>query len=206
MALFGIVMFVGIVMAILYKRPRSTSRRVIHWIASGFLVYGCVGFLGQLTAGAGGLAFIPPSFQWPVVWPETSARDLAGNSVVGLAPSGRIQTYDQRGAFVRGWFVPAGGGSFKLRTVGSGNVEVFTARGDKHLLFSPTGALLEESHYSPPELYDGIPPHDGAAAAVAAPWFLWPLASPLVAFLVYAAGLVGTNTSGWREERVSQPT
>jgi hypothetical protein len=191
-ALFAGVMVALVVRAILSTVPGTASARVVHLLASACLLYGCVGFFGQAAAAMGALAFLPASFEWPVVGPETSASDASGGTFVGLASSGRVQHYDPQGRFIRGWFVPAAGGTFKLRVGDSGNVEVFTSRGRRRLMYAASGELLEEGTHAE-SVGGGI---GSLTRGTRAPWLLWPVGSPFVAWALFAAGGVGVAMFG----------
>jgi hypothetical protein len=54
----------------------------------------------------------------------------------------RVHQYGDDGAFQRGWLIDTGGGSFRLRTNETGQLEVFVSRGDRLLTFNADGVLL----------------------------------------------------------------
>jgi hypothetical protein len=104
--------------------------------------------------------------------------------------SSRIQVYDREGKFLRGWSVPASGGAFKLHVTKDDNLEVFTARGDRRLVFAADGTLLVEGQYRG-EDYDRLPTGPDCQFNHTAAWYLLPLAHPFLAMLPGVAGFVG---------------
>jgi hypothetical protein len=199
--LFGLVMIGVVVRQVLAGMPPAGSARVAHLLVGVLFLYGCIGFFGQAAAATGGLSFLPGSVEWPVLWPETTARDSSGNSIVGLASAGRIQVYDPRGRFLRGWFVDASGGVFKLQVTSSDQIEALTARAQRRFVFSLQGSLLEESTYAPAP-YDAVITRPSAARSVRAAWPLWPLASPFIAWALFACGMIGLALSdSWVKRR-----
>jgi len=202
---FGLLM-VGVVLRSVVRgmAPPGTARKV-HLLVGAPFLYGCIGFFGQAAAATGGLPFIPSSFEWPVLWPEATAVDSSGNSILGLASSGRVQVYDPEGHFLRGWFVDASGGAFKLQVTASDHLEVFTARRAWRLVYNLQGALLEEGTYAP-KSYDDVLTRPTAGHAVRAAWPLWPLASPFIAWGLFACGMVGLAVPERWAKRRSRPT
>ena len=76
----------------------------------GLLLIGVTGFLGAGFSSAGGLNWLPSSFEWPVGSVDGVVTTKDGLHVVPHTPSGRIQIYDSGWHFTRGWRVDAGGG------------------------------------------------------------------------------------------------
>jgi hypothetical protein len=204
-SLFGLVMVGVVVRQILSGLPAAGGARVLHVLFGAVSLYGCIGFFGQAAAATGGLSFLPSSFEWPVLWPGATAEDASGNSILGLASSGRVQVYDSRGRFLRGWFVEASGGVFKLQVTPSQQLEVFTARGQRRLVYSLQGAILEKGTFAPAS-YDVVITRPSVGRTVRAAWPLWPLASPFVAWAWCACGLAGLVLSERWVKRRSRPT
>ncbi|HKW00089.1 MAG TPA: hypothetical protein VJN96_09700 [Vicinamibacterales bacterium] len=188
---FGLAMVVTVAYQIVSRLPAGAGARVAHVVVGLIGLYGCVGFVAQFAAGAGGLRFIPSSFEWPVLRPETMAVDSEGRTIVGLASTGRVQVYDPQGRFVTGWFVEAGGGSFKLQVTSSDQIEVFTARGERRLVYDASGTLVDKGTFAP-TAYEAVVTHPSTGREVRSTWPLWPLASSLVAWSLFAFGMLGS--------------
>lgn len=163
----------------------------IRWAYSAFGVvafYGWFAFFVQAAAATGGLSFLPPSLEFPVWRPDRAVRDAAGRTIVGL-PAGRIQVYDASGRFERGWFVPASGGDFVIAPPVDGRITVLTQRNVLRLVYDERGTLLSR------EARKGGAIVRGASAelpsGIAAPIVAWPLASPILAWCVGFAGMLG---------------
>jgi hypothetical protein len=150
------------------------------------MAYGIFAFFGQ----AGGLWFLGDSAEWPVLGTEDAVENARGEQFVPLVASGRIQVYDREGKFLRGWSVPTSGGAFKLHATKEGNLDVFMARGDRHLVFAADGTLLSDGHYRG-EDYDRLPAGPSCRVEHSAAWYLWPLTNPALAMLPGVVGLLG---------------
>jgi hypothetical protein len=149
------------------------------------MAYGIFAFFAQ----AGGLWFLGESSEWPLLGTEDAVENARGERFVPLVASARIQVYDREGKFVRGWSVPTAGGVFKLHVTKDDNLDVFAARGDRHLVFAADGTLLTDDHYR--EGYDRLPSGPNCRVNHATAWYLWPLTNPGLAMLPGVAGLVG---------------
>jgi hypothetical protein len=203
--LFGLLMVGFVVRSVLRGMPPSGTARTAHFLVGAVFLYGCLGFFGQAAAATGGLWFIPSSLEWPVLKPEASALHSSGDSILGLASSGRVQVYDPSGRFLRGWFVDASGGVFKLQVTASDHVEVFAARGQSRLVYNLQGVLLESGTYAP-KSYDDVLTRPSMGRVVRAPWPLWPLASPFIAWALFASGMLGLVVTERWGKRWSRPT
>jgi hypothetical protein len=184
--------FAGVIIAVV-KALRAPGARRWAALPFGVLVfYGFGAFFLQAAAGAGALASVPASVEFPVWRPDAQVRGERGLTFVGLGPIGRIQVYDEGGRFLRGWFVPARGGAFTIQPAPGGRIVVAITRGRQKLCYDADGRIAEADR-SPAALAATIvsdrPPIDVAWHPV---W--WPLASPFVAWLVGAVGGVGL---GW---------
>jgi hypothetical protein len=96
-----------------------------------------VGAGGFFAAGlsATGIIKLPSSYEWPAGYARGVVATADGKYIVPLMPSGRLQIYDSQWHFIRGWNVDAGGGDFRVQCSPDGLVEVFTARGERQILF-----------------------------------------------------------------------
>lgn len=74
-------------------------------LARVLLILGAVGFFGNGLSAAGGLNWLPPSFEWPAGYTRGVVTTPAGMHVVPLQPSGRVQIYDAGWKFLRGWHI-----------------------------------------------------------------------------------------------------
>ena len=131
-----------------FASPRPSGRkRVCLFIGSGLAVVGALGFFGSAFSSAGGLNWLPDSFEWPAGYVTGVATTPNGLFIVPLTPSGRIQVYDADWKFVRGWHLDAGGGTFKVRALAADRIEVFTARGQWHYVFDEQGRMISRQKY-----------------------------------------------------------
>ena len=105
-----------------------------------------------------------------------------------MAPAGRVQVYDARGQFVRGWFVPNGGSPLAI-TATADRIEVITGRG-KRLLYDASGRSFDESQAPPGALAAARQAAGPAGAAITSSPLLWPFAHPFIGLAVAAVGML----------------
>jgi hypothetical protein len=102
---------------------------------------------------------------------------------------------------VRGWFVEAGSGDFRIKPTTDGHVEVHTARGHSRLVYSYEGPLISRTpEYA--DAFERIEPGSELQMTIPFNWLLWPLISPAWAWLTgvlgsIGVGLVGKCPRGW---------
>src|SRR5436853_384195 len=78
-------------------------RRWLTITASCLMVVGAAGFFGTALSAAGGLNWLPSSFEWPVGYTGGVVSTSQGLHVVPHTPSGRVQEYDANWSFLTGW-------------------------------------------------------------------------------------------------------
>jgi len=139
--------------------------------------------------------FKPPStFQWPAGLVRGIATTPDGVNVVPITPAGRVQLYDSRWHFIRGWQVNAGGGDFKVETTPEGIIEVFTARGQHHYSFTEDGVRIPADHGGGGILEDYGSLSAGEFTSVPTPPYLWIFSSPFLSWGVGVIGMAGGMT------------
>jgi hypothetical protein len=163
-------------------------RRWLMSAASCFMVVGAAGFFGSALSAAGGLNWLPSSFEWPVGYTGGVLTTAEGLHVVPHTPSGRIQVYDADWSFRIGWHVDASGGTFKLLAPAAGRIDVITARGQWHYVFDPDGRLISKDTYQP-RRYDSFPEEGESLVVPTAPW-LWVFSHPGISWAVMVTGMV----------------
>jgi YD repeat-containing protein len=152
-------------------------RRWLTTAASCILVVGAAGFFGSALSAAGGLNWLPNSFEWPVGYASGVISTPAGLHVVPHTPSGRIQVYEADWSCRTGWHVGAGGGTFKISVPAEGRIEAITARGQWHYVFDAAGRLISKNTYQPKSYGDF--PEDGESLVVRTATWLWVFRSRL---------------------------
>jgi hypothetical protein len=189
-AYLAIVGPLGGLVFVLESVQKEHKRIVLAGICAVLFAYGWVAFMGQPLAACGGMPFLGKGFEWPILFTDGAVEDSLGMRYVPHTAAGRIQVYDRDGNFLHGWFVEASGGPFTLHVTEDDKLEVFTVRGNLHLVFSGDGTLLEEGYYAD-ESYPDLPFGPSAEISLRVAWYLLPLASPLLAWLVGLVGFVG---------------
>jgi hypothetical protein len=184
--LIGGTFIVAAAIAPFVNRYRRRGMRVAAALASVLLIVGAAGFFGRALSAAGGLNWLPPSFEWPVGYADGVVSMPGGTHVVPHTPSGRVQVYDQDWRFVRGWHVDASGGTFKLREAGDDRIDVITARGSWRYTYTLGGDLIARVNYSPAS-YSSFPDRGERRVVPTPPW-LWIISSPAVAWAVLFLG------------------
>jgi hypothetical protein len=85
--------------------------------------------------------FFGSETRFPLAWLEDIAIDSNGKIYTALTSYNRIQVYDNKGMFVRGWFVEADGGAFYIWTEDD-NIHMLAAPTKRHDIFGQTGKLI----------------------------------------------------------------
>jgi hypothetical protein len=174
------------------------SRGWRRWLAvpcSLLIGIGAVGFFGQAISTVGGFNWLPASTEWPAGRADHALTTTDGHHVVLVKGAGRIQVYDQGWHFVRGW---AAGPVLNLRLLTDGTIEALM-KGQRGLVFNPSGKLLSKRKYGVREwieLENSLPPGESVSVPTSA--WLYIGSSPLLSWLVLAAGFAGWFTSSRR--------
>jgi len=168
-------------------KKETGRRRWLVGIGAIFAMIGALGFFGVALSATGGLNWLPESFEWPVGFANGVVSTEDHFFVVPHTPSGRVQVYDSHWKFVRGWHVDAGGGTFILRVLQGGRVEVLTARGEWRYVFELSGNLLSKEHHLS-AAYSSFPKEGQSRFVPTAPW-LWVFSNPIYSWLSAAAGI-----------------
>jgi hypothetical protein len=163
---------------------RAQGHRKIAGFVGGLLIaYGITAFYGTAYSAGGSL---PATFEWPVGHADQLIRVPDGRRIAIHPTSARIQVYDHDWKLLHAWVVHAGAGDFKARLLPDDKLEVWTARGAQHFVFTLDGTQVEQSSY-PPEQYPRLPVSAGPGC-VPTPILLWPFSAPFVAWGVAVAG------------------
>lgn len=188
--LIALMLAVWIIQAIgIALSERSFSWKTgLNFLASACLITGATGFFGTALSAAGGLNWLPSSFEWPVGSAENVLVTADGSHIVPLTPSGRIQIYSRDRKFERGWTVDAGGGTFKLLPAGKNDVFVYTARGSMKYHYDIYGRLLSSEKYDP-QGYSDLE-KAGIIVEIPTPFYLMVFTHPFAAWLAAAAGML----------------
>lgn len=184
--LIGATVILAAVAAALGSRSVRRRDRLLMVLAGVFVVVGAAGFLGSGLSSIGGLRF-RGSFEWPI-GTANGVLEMADESYVVPHPaSGRVQIYDREWRFVRGWYVDAGGGAFKLLRSGGDRFDVVTARGTTRYTYTVRGDLVSRVDYAPAS-YSSFPA-EGARKVVPTPPWLLPFTSPFGSWAMAALGV-----------------
>ena len=200
-ALIGLL-FVTAAARLAFAYARRPSRNALAAVGCVLAALGGMVFFGLGFSHFGGLRWLPASFEWPVGSARGSLTMPDGTHVVPVALAGnKLQLYTSDWRFLRGWYVPAGGGGqFHLQLAQSNKIEVITRRNAMRYLYNIDGTLMSEQSYAPKAFADF--PGSTERIQVPTPWWLWMLTSPMHPWLVIAAGglLVLLGTRGIRGE------
>ncbi|MBO0884731.1 MAG: hypothetical protein J2P17_31240 [Mycobacterium sp.] len=147
---------------------------------------------------------LPPFFQ------TTSIVGPEGRTFAATIPLARIQRYDSDGRFEAGWFLDSAGGTFAIGLTADGRIAVAAARTKRVEFFNPDGSSagpprpftrsggLMNGMLRPSNCWvEGVAFADPIQAGHPRPHWatvvLFPLWSPFVAWLLIAAGALGTR-------------
>lgn len=114
--------------------PRQ--RAVLYPLAMALTIFGL--YYGGLRSMA---ISVSPGTAMPLSDPSNIDVDGHGLIYIGLMEYERVQVYDRRGHFIRGFQVGSAGGIFLVHAKPGNHVEVLTARAG-HLLYDTAGRLL----------------------------------------------------------------
>jgi hypothetical protein len=170
-------------------------RRLVAALAGISVIAGAIGFFGAFLSAAGGLNWLPRSFEWPAGYCQGIITLQTGVHVVPHGPANRIQLYDDHWRFIRGWHVNAFGGTFSVRAGSDDLIEVYTARRQQRYTFALNGDFIAQSSYAPASYSSFM---GGVAGAVpTAPW-LWVFSSPATSGAAIVLGILLFNLAQWR--------
>jgi hypothetical protein len=168
-------------------RRASIWARSLSIVGSVLMASGAIGFFGLSVSAAGGLNWLPQSFEWPVGYASGVVTGSGGLHVVPLNAPGRIQLYDANWHFIRGWTVDVGGQAFKVQISHDGQIEVFGTR--KNKFYTLQGQLVRsEPVPESVDTYNAIP--DGTSCFVPTPIWLWVFAGPFASWLSMVVGVL----------------
>ncbi|MDL2259313.1 hypothetical protein LJB99_00335 [Deltaproteobacteria bacterium OttesenSCG-928-K17] len=197
-----------IVAAHLWGLRNGRLKDLAELIASLVLAYGMIAF--SLPAIA--KEFIPNTWQWPAA-SETKVLGLDdGRRAASHDSAVRIQVYDSSGTYLSGWYAPIE--TNRMHILGTGpdhgwgedRNTIMVDAGGTLFLFDPYGRIIMEK----PAPYKTIIAPKGRfeTMRLKSPWYKWPLAHPLRAWLLGGIGIIcfallnvigekpGTGTAG----------
>ena len=194
---FGSVMTTGLIAAFLVAgmveaarfSPREVRARSLFLGSLALRTLGAFAFFGPSAASLGLVPFVNERTEFPTGRPDALLRDSLGNQFVTLVSAERIQVYDARGNFVRGWFVDADGGAFAIEFTRAGLIAVRAARREGVVFYSVDGARQRD--VSPADGQALYPATGSPRVRFGYPWWEWPLSGPFPAFCVLTLGTFG---------------
>lgn len=157
---------------------------VAMWLLA---LVGCTGFfvIGAVSAG---ILKVSNSFEWPAGYVKGVATMANGNQVVPLESSGRLQLYDPKWKFLRGWHIEAFTGDFKVECPPDGMIRAYTAKGHHLYTFTEKGELVSSTKYDGD--FEALPSND---SYVAVPTSLagWPFSRQFISLGLCVLALLG---------------
>lgn len=144
--------------------------------------------------------------------------DNEGNIYCGLQSYGRIQVYNEKGKFIKGTFIDAQGGDFKIMIDNDENIHIATIRKGMHYIYKKNLSLATKTSNSQYYFQIGekndlqaadknnnlyqikyniiyptiikISPSGEENKLISTPLYLWPIMFPLPAWLIGATGFI----------------
>jgi hypothetical protein len=203
---FGMMLF-GLVAAGTWAtrawRTGSRARRMTGLAGAALFALGWASWCVIPLAAAGGLNWVPASFEWPVGWSDGAVRLSDGRWAVPHEAAGRVQIYDERMRFVRGWEIDASGGAFRLVPLEGGGVAVLTARGARRYTFDRDGTRMGSGMRFRGE-FEAAKVHE-TSVRVPTPVWGWTLVSPAFAWLAVVVGALTAWAASRSGEQGSKP-
>ena len=111
------------------------------------ILFWIVGFFGGVLSSLGVLRWIPENIEFPLAHVGDIDVNENGNLFVLSRFYGRIQVYDQKGDFVRGWFYYAPSGEVSMKVNDSNDIEVAAFGHDEIYIFDEMGKMLSSKKY-----------------------------------------------------------
>lgn len=117
-----------------------------------------VGFFGGALSSLGVLKWMPASIEFPLALIEDMDINENGDLFVLSRFYGRIQVYNQKGEFLRGWFFYAPSGTVSMNINDSNEIEVAAFSSDEIYSFNENGRLLKTTNFE--DMYNRYPSED----------------------------------------------
>jgi hypothetical protein len=175
--------------AIRVRRTKSAGTLICGVAGLLLIAYGMLGFFGAFLSATGRLPWRSEDTAFPMGRVEGAVIDADGLIYCPSPSWGRIQLYDRDKRFIRGWFVNAFGGEFRIHVNAQNQLEVATARRRMLYVFDREGHLLSSASHEP-QSYADFDSRTGSVIWIPTPFYLLPLTHPVVAWLVAAAGML----------------
>lgn len=144
-------MLFGLFCSVLSDAQKQKERKKKIFLVAGLIsiLLGLTGFFGCFFAAFGLLKWIPENVEFPLAGVAGIDVNREGNLFVACEDYSRVQVYNSKGEFVRGWFLDdAGGIDLKIRVNDENELEVAVYAGRKIDVFGEDGKLLETKKYN----------------------------------------------------------
>jgi hypothetical protein len=191
-ALAGIIgaIFVAAAVRSAFACKTQPGRKPLAALGYALVAFGGLGFFGLAFSDFGGLRWLPANLEWPVGSVGGALTMPDGTHVVPVVLAGKkLQLYAPDWRFLRGWYVPAGGGGqFRLQLAQTDKIAVITRRNAMQYLYDANGSLISAQTYAPKAFADF--PGSRESVRVPTPWWLWMFTSPMHPWLGIASGAV----------------
>ena len=129
-------------------KENERKRKIFYVVGLIFIFFGFTGFLSAGFSALDMLKWIPRSIELPLAGIDGIDVNKEGNLFVACKHYNRIQVYNPKGDFVRGWSLDDTGGIYlKIRINDNDKVEVAALRGRKIDTFDENGKLLKTKKY-----------------------------------------------------------
>jgi hypothetical protein len=194
LVIFAVVWLAGALSGVV-RQSRTAQRSWLVWLGGCLLIVGVGCFFANALA-AEGILPVRSNFEWPVGTDSGVVRGSDGVYAVPLEAVGRVQLYDKNRRFMLGMQVDGEGRNLKVWLSNPGRVEIFTARGRKHFIYSYEGVLLQTKEYSD-NFYD-LP--EGRTESFPMTWWGWPLSTTFHGWCL----ALGGGLLLWLDKRLSR--
>jgi hypothetical protein len=155
--LFCGVLF-GLLFGVLYdfQEYKNRIRKILLAVGLILVLLGMTGFFAGGLSNLGVLRWVPNSVEFPLA--QITGIDVGsdGNLFVASDFYDRIQVYDPKGDFIRGWFIYSRSNRIRIRTNDNNNVEVAGLQRRKIDTFDENGKLLTTKKYDDRVFFDSF--------------------------------------------------
>jgi hypothetical protein len=137
--LFGL--FCGILSDV--QKQKERRKKIFLVVGMIFILFGVTGFFSAGFSELDMLRWIPGNIELPLAGIDGIDVNREGNLFVASSIYCRIQVYNPKGDFVRGWSLNNTGAILKIRINDKNKVEVAALRGHKMDVFDENGKLIK---------------------------------------------------------------
>jgi hypothetical protein len=164
LAVMALLLFCGVLFGLFcgissdVQKQNIRKKKILLLVSSIFVLFGITGFFGGVLSSLGVLKWIPQNIEFPLAHIGDIDVNRDGKLFLVSRFYSRIQVYDQKGDFLRGWFFYAPSGKVQMKINDQNEIEVAAFSLGKIYLFNENGKLLKTNRHD--NMYSWYPSKD----------------------------------------------